>query len=117
MAIMISIPAGIVASQEAAQRLTESYNTAISKATTLIECSASPRQGMFSNVPSGTPFGMPSFGSEQETFINETIGDEIRTIEGVKDVVPFLQKSSEETTSETLRRNGTTSLKIGRAHV
>ena len=102
MAIMISIPAGIVASQEAAQRLTESYNTAISKATTLIECSASPRQGMFSSVPSGTPFGMPSFGSEQETFINETIGDEIRTIEGVKDVVPFLEKSSDETTSEIL---------------
>jgi putative ABC transport system permease protein len=45
---------------------------------------------------------MPSFGSEQETFINETIGDEIRTIEGVKDVVPFLEKSSDETTSETL---------------
>jgi putative ABC transport system permease protein len=102
MAIMISIPAGIVANQEAAQRLTESYNTAISKATTLIECSASPRQGMFSSVPSDTPFGMPSFGSEQETFINETIGDEIRTIEGIKDVVPFLEKSSNETTSETL---------------
>ena len=102
MAIMISIPAGIVASQEAAQRLTERYNTAISKATTLIECSASSRQGMFSSVPSSTPFDMPRFGSEQETFINETIGDEIRTIEGVKDVVPFLEKSSDETTSETL---------------
>jgi putative ABC transport system permease protein len=102
MAIMISIPAGIAANQEAAQRLTESYNTAISKATTLIECSTSSRQGMFSSVPSGTPSGMPSFGSEQETFINETVGDEIRTIEGVKDVVPFLEKSSDETTSETL---------------
>jgi putative ABC transport system permease protein len=45
----------------------------------------------------------PRFGFERtEVFINETVGDEIRTIEGVKDVVPFLQKSSEETTSETL---------------
>jgi putative ABC transport system permease protein len=46
---------------------------------------------------------MPTYGfGQEEVFINETVGDEIRTIEGVKDVVPFLQKSSEETTSETL---------------
>jgi putative ABC transport system permease protein len=49
------------------------------------------------------PSGMPTYGfGQEEVFINETVGDEIRTIEGVKDVVPFLQKSSEETTSETL---------------
>jgi putative ABC transport system permease protein len=48
-------------------------------------------------------FGTPPSGFEQEeVFTNETVGDEIRTIEGVKDVVPFLEKSSNETTSETM---------------
>jgi putative ABC transport system permease protein len=102
MAIMISIPPGIVANQEATQSVTENFNSTISnmqeeinKTATLIECSTSSGQGM--------PFGMPMFGSRQEeVFVNETIGDEIRSIEGVKDVVPFLEKSSNETTSQTM---------------
>jgi putative ABC transport system permease protein len=105
MAIMISIPPGIVANQEAAQRLTENFNSTISnyeeqinKTTTLIECQASSGQGNFS----GMPFGGPRFGFRQEVFVNETIGDEIRSIEGVNDVVPFLETSSEETTPETI---------------
>jgi putative ABC transport system permease protein len=106
MAIMISIPAGIVANQEAAQSVTENFNSTISdmqeeinKTATLIECSTSSGQGM----PSGIPDGMPPFGSErEEVFVNETVADEIRTIEGVKDVVEFLEKSSNETTSETI---------------
>jgi putative ABC transport system permease protein len=105
MAIMISIPAGIVANQEAAQSLTENFNSTISnyqeqinKTATLIECQASSGQGNFSRMPSGGP----SFRFGQEVFVNETIGDEIRSIEGVKDVVPFLDTSSEETTPETI---------------
>jgi putative ABC transport system permease protein len=75
----------------------------INKASTLIECSTSSGQGMFSGSPSGGPSGMPNFGFGQgEVFINETVGDEIRSITGVKDVVPFLEKSSEENTSETM---------------
>lgn len=105
MAIMISIPAGIMSNQEATQSLSENYNNTISemqeeinKTSTLIEISAS-RQGMFF----GTPSGMPGFGSQQgEAFINETVVDEIRTIESVKDIVPFLTESSAETTSETI---------------
>jgi putative ABC transport system permease protein len=105
MAIMISIPAGIMSNQEATQSLSENYNNTISemqeeinKTSTLIEISAS-RQGMFF----GTPSGMPGFGSQQgEAFINETVVDEIRTIESVKDIVPFLTESSEETTEETM---------------
>lgn len=107
MAIMISIPAGIMANQEAAQSLSENYNNTISemqeeinKTSTLIEISASSSRGMFS--VSGAPSGMPSFGSQQETFIDETVVDEISTIEGIKDVVPFLTESSEETTEETM---------------
>jgi putative ABC transport system permease protein len=110
MAIMISIPAGIVANQEATQGMTgnlastiSSMQEEINKTTTLIEVSASSGQGAFSSTPSGMPSGMPPSGFEQEeVFTNETVGDEIRTIEGVKDVVPFLVKSSEETTSQTI---------------
>jgi putative ABC transport system permease protein len=109
MAIMISIPAGIMANQEAAQSLSENYNNTISemqeeinKTSTLIEISASSRRGMFSGAPSGMPSGMPSFGSQGEVFINATVVDEISTIEGIKDIAPFLTESSEETTEETM---------------
>ena len=110
MAIMISIPAGIVANQESTQSLTENYNSTLSsmqeeinKTATLIECRTSSGQGMPSGAPSGDPSGMPPFGSEQEeVFVNETVVDEIRSIEGVKDVVEFLEESSNETTSETI---------------
>jgi len=109
MAIMISIPAGIVANQEATQNLSENYESTISnmqeeinETATLIECRTSSRQGMFSGMPSGMPSGGPSFGFGQEVFVNETVVDEIRSIEGVKDVVPFLEVSSEETTSEPM---------------
>jgi putative ABC transport system permease protein len=106
MAIMISIPAGIVANQESTKSLTENYNSTlnsmqeeINKTATLIECRTSSGQG----IPSGAPSGMPPFGSEQEeVFVNETVVDEIRSIEGVKDVVGFLEESSNETTSETI---------------
>ncbi len=109
MAIMISIPAGIVANQAATETLSEDYNQIISdmeeeinKTSTLIECRTSSGQGM----PSGRPEGMPQdgspFGSREEVFVNETVCDEIRSIEGVKDVVQFLEESSEETTSETI---------------
>jgi putative ABC transport system permease protein len=114
MAIMISIPSGIVANQEATQSLTENYNSTINsmqeevnKTATLIECRTSSGRGMpfgrSSDMPSGMPSDMSSirFGQE-EVFVNETVGDEIRSIEGVKDAVEFLEKSSEETTSETM---------------
>jgi len=105
MAIMISIPAGIVANQEATQSLTENYNSTISnmqeeinKTATLIECRTSSGRGM----PQGRPPGMPFGPGQEEVFVNETVVNEIRSIEGVKDVVEFLEKSSEETTSETI---------------
>jgi len=107
IAIMISIPAGIVANQEATQNITENFNSTITnmqaeinKTATLIECRTSSGRGM----PSGAPSGMPPFGpgQQEEVFVNETVVDEIRSIEGIKDVVEFLEKSSEDTTSETI---------------
>jgi putative ABC transport system permease protein len=107
---MISIPPGIVANQESTQDLTENYNNMLSsmqeeinKTATLIECSTSSGQGMFPGGPSGDSQGMPPFGSQQAAvFVNETVVDEIRSIAGVKDIVGFLEESSNETTSETI---------------
>jgi putative ABC transport system permease protein len=106
IAIMISIPSGILANQEAAQSLSDNYNSTISnmqeevnKTVTLIECQTSLGQGR----PLGMPSGAPQFGfGQEETFINDTVVAEISSIEGVKDVVLFLEVSSEETTSETI---------------
>jgi putative ABC transport system permease protein len=110
MAIMISIPSGIMANQEATQSITENYNTTISEmkeeineTTTLIEVSASSGRSMFSGFQSGGPSSTPSSGfGQEEVFMNETVCNEISTIEGIKDVVPFLEVSSEDTTSETM---------------
>jgi len=110
MAIMISIPAGIVANQEATQTLATNFNSTmtnmqleINKTSTLIECRTSSGSGF---SPSGQP-DRPGFGSQQsEVFENETIIEEILSIEGVKDVVPYLEKASNETTTEIITGPG-----------
>jgi len=103
IAIMVSIPAGIMANQESMQRITENFaNTIttmqeeINKTATLIECSTTPNRGMQTLRP------VPVFGGMNETFVDETVVDEIRSIEGVKDVIPFLETSSSENISETI---------------
>ncbi len=107
LAIMVSIPAGIMANQEAAQSMTTNFNSTmttmqqqINKTATLIECQTSG-QGTFPGGSSGFPFG----GSQQnqtQTYVNESVANGIRTISGVKNVVEFLTASSSETTSETI---------------
>jgi putative ABC transport system permease protein len=111
MAIMISIPAGIVANQDATQNLTQNFNKTISTmeeqintTSTLIECSAASTQSnrTFPGFPGFPSRGAPFSFEQQEVYVNQTIGDEIATIDGVKDVVPFIEVSSQETTSETM---------------
>ncbi|NWG11026.1 ABC transporter permease [Candidatus Bathyarchaeota archaeon] len=103
MAIMISIPAGILASQESYNSIISNMQEETNRTATLIEVSTSSGRGGFSGMPSGTSSGTPPFGFErEEVFINETIVGEIRTIEGIKDIVEFFETSSEETTSETI---------------
>ena len=125
MAIMVSIPSGIVANQTSTQSLTERFNSTITttqeeinKTSTLIEVSTSSGRGQFSGMPSGNssgmPFGQPPGGSEQAVFMNETEVEDIASIEGIKDVVPFLQTSSNETTSETITGPGGRSFTISR---
>ncbi|MBS7633018.1 ABC transporter permease [Candidatus Bathyarchaeota archaeon] len=115
MAIMISIPAGIMANQEATQHLTENFNSTITsmqeeinKTATLIECRTSGR-----SMSSGMPMGMPPFGQE-ERFINETVIADIASMDGIKDIVRFLEQSSEETTSETISEPGGRTFTISR---
>ncbi len=109
MAIMISIPAGIVANQQATMSLSENYANMISsmeeeinKTSTLIECRTSPGGQPFTRQ--GTPSGGPTTvgPGQQEVYINQTIVDEIKSIDGVKDGVEFLEHSSEDTTSQTI---------------
>lgn len=125
MAIMVSIPSGIVANQTSTQGLTQSFNSTITttqeeinKTSTLIEVATSSGRGQFSGMPSGNssgmPFGRPPGGSEQAVFMNETEVEDIASIEGIKDVVPFLQTSSNETTSETITGPGGRSFTISR---
>jgi len=103
IAIMVSIPAGIMANQEFMQRITENFaktittmQEEINKTATLIECSTTPNRGMQTLRPGGF------FGGFSQTFVDETIVDEIRSIEGVKNVIPFLETSSSENISETI---------------
>jgi putative ABC transport system permease protein len=121
MAIMISIPSGIIANQESTQSLTERFNSTITtmqeeinKTSTLIEVATSSGRGQFSGMPSGMPSGQPPGRFEQAVFMNETEVEDIASIEGIKDVVPFLQTSSNETTSETITGPGGRSFTIFR---
>ena len=100
MAIMISIPTGIVANQKAVEGLSDDYNEIIAqmeeemnKTLTLIECSLTGgfRRFMF---------------AEAEQFINESAVYYISSIQGVKDVVPLLEKT--EGTMQTVERRGRT---------
>jgi putative ABC transport system permease protein len=96
MAIMISIPAGIVANQVSTESLTEDYENIIgdmeeeiNKTLTLVECSLSLGFS-FGSRPGSMPGFMP--GAEEE-FMDESAVDDIGSIEGVKDVVPYLEKT------------------------
>jgi putative ABC transport system permease protein len=117
MAIMVSIPAGIVANQEAAQSVTANFNSTmttmqeeINKTATLIECQTSG-QGMFSGGQPGFP---PGGSQRQQTYVEESVANEIRTISGVKDVVEFITVSSSETTSQTINGPGGRTFTISR---
>lgn len=105
MAIMISIPAGIIANQQSTLALSQNYSNMITnmedeinRTSTLIECRTTPEQGM----RSGFQRGMPGFEPGQNVYINQTVVNEINSISDVKDAVEFLEYSSEDTMSETI---------------
>jgi putative ABC transport system permease protein len=128
MAIMISIPAGIMANQSSTQSLAENFNDRITEmqeqinqTSTLIECRTSSGGYMFSgglpgggNFPPGGSFNGSMIGARRETFINETTVNEISCVEGIEDVLPSLQTSSSENTSETITGPGGRAFTISR---
>jgi ABC-type antimicrobial peptide transport system permease subunit len=100
MAIMISIPAGVVANQNSTLGLSENYNETITnmqeqinQSLTLIQCSltSQPTPGSSPGFfPGFMPRSMPGLNEE---FMNESIVSNITSIPGVEAVVPILQKS------------------------
>jgi putative ABC transport system permease protein len=108
IAIMVAIPAGVTANQQAIQWISENFKNTITamqqeinKTATLIECTTTPSRG-------AETFRLGRFfGRMNETFVDETVCNAIRSINisgvpAVKDVIPFLVKSSVENISETI---------------
>lgn len=94
MALMTSIPAGIIANQAATEQISENYNGIISdleaeieETLTLVECSLSRGFGGFGRGGFGGGGGMMF---REESFLRDSTIDDISDIAGVKDVVPFL---------------------------
>lgn len=112
MAIMVSIPAGIMANQTAAENVVNNYNTTltnleteINKTLTLIECSVSTgfaaRSGSSGFGPqAGSGFSnMPQILTRSESYMNESAVSDVSAISSVEAVVPILEKT--EGTNET----------------
>lgn len=95
LAIMISLPAGILANQESIQNLSTNYDNTVSQMEqqlTLIECTNSSS----STYPNST---FPNSGSfprfqgfgTQENYMDESVADVIGSIQGVEAVGPILE--------------------------
>jgi putative ABC transport system permease protein len=99
MAIMISVPAGIVANQDATQRLSDISNSTISameaqinQTMTLVECTnvSRPSSESFPRYFNRSRFGF-GFGGAGSNFINESIVSNIASIQGVQATVSELE--------------------------
>jgi putative ABC transport system permease protein len=111
MAIMVSIPSGVVANQQATQNMqtifTNSINTMqeqINKSNSLIICSISPETSSSGFPPGGSFGGFPGrmFGGEQD-YMSESVMESISSISGVQDVVPILEVAEGHNETATFR--------------
>lgn len=122
LAIMISIPAGVVANQDSAQKLDQNYNSTIlateeqiNQTTTLVEVSSSSGVGIFSrNFTAPAPgtynfsrtggFGGygGSFVSRTPSYLNESIAGNVSAVAGIAAIVPSLTVSSSDTIQQTI---------------
>ena len=107
MAILVSIPAGIMANQEAAEELKANYEEylgdieeEIKEAYTLLEVRyiSGGFLGDGGGFAGGGGGGRPSF-FRSENFFNESLVLEIQVLEGTDAVIPFFEKS--EGTTQT----------------
>jgi putative ABC transport system permease protein len=111
MAIMVSIPSGVVANQQATQNMqtiyTSSINTMqeeINQSNSLIICSLSSETSSSGGFPAG---GFPggaftSLGGQQD-YTDEGIIDNISSISGVQAVVPILEVPEGHNETATFR--------------
>lgn len=125
MAIMISIPAGVLANQAQVEALTDTLtntinqsDTTVNMALTQIECTISSGfegYGFSNNVTGSAPpsgnayfgqFGGGDFGGGQTSPMNESLYSDISSIDGVASVVPILKVS--EGSNVTMEWNGRT---------
>jgi len=131
IAIMISIPTGITANQARTDILTQNFSNTITQTEATInqtlkqiDCTLAPRfegfgfaprdmtdfrdsefvPGQFGDGQIPGRFGGGPFGSGGTTAMNETLYDDISSIEGVAAVVPSLQVS--EGTEQTMEMFG-----------
>jgi putative ABC transport system permease protein len=116
MAIMISVPAGIVANQETTQNLNTYYNNAVSQMEqqlTLITCTNSSSTSSSSGGPfpiGGSFLGFAGFGGAQTIYINESVVmAAISSMSGVEAVAPKIEVGEGWTTeTRTSPFNGRT---------
>jgi putative ABC transport system permease protein len=112
MAILVSIPAGILANQEAAEKLKANYEgylddiaEEISEAYTLLEVRYGGGFGGGGRFPGGDGFAGGGGGRRpgffrSEVFINESLVLDIKALEGTDAAIPFFEKT--EGTNQTI---------------
>jgi ABC-type antimicrobial peptide transport system permease subunit len=102
LAIMISLPPGILANQQFTQNLTSNYDKTVSQMEqqlTLITCTNSSSTNSSSFPYGGGYARFGGFGG-QENYMDESVADAIDSIQGVEAVVPILDVP-EGVTSQT----------------
>jgi len=105
LAIMISLPSGILANQQSTQNLTANYDKAVSQIEQQLNLiTVTNSSSSTSSNPYGGPGGYRMFAGGiggQENYMDESVVDDINSIPGVVAVVPILEVG-EEVTSQTV---------------
>jgi ABC-type antimicrobial peptide transport system permease subunit len=108
LAIMISLPPGILANQQFTQNLSSNYDKTVSQMEqqlTLITCTNSSSSTNSSSFPYGGGYARFGGFGGQENYVDESVVDVIHSIPGVQAVVPILDVP-EGVTSQTLTGYG-----------
>ena len=98
IAVLISVPAGIKANQDITQAMTKKYQENLAHLMEQINRTA--LQIYVSALTPSTSSNQQPYQTFQIPLINESIADEIRSMDDVQDVVPFLMKAFGEKKTE-----------------
>jgi len=100
IAVLISVPAGIKANQVVTQAMTEKYQEDLTRLMEQINRTALQIYVTGSVSALTPPSDQTGIQTVQVPLIDESIVDEIRSMDGVQDVVPFLMKAFGEKKTE-----------------